>query len=244
MNNMNKPIAFITFALISILGAKVNAQSACQNPPCNNPASVEYVQQYVKSQIATIPLGPAGPTGLTGATGPAGLTGATGPTGPAGPTGAAGPAGLTGATGPAGPAGGLSAYAYIYNLIAQTVAVEAAITFDSNGPSVGITHTLGSPDIVLVDGGTYAVWFNEAGVEPNQFAVFINGSPVPESVYGSGAGTQPNPGMIIISAAGGETLTVVNHTSAAAVTLQTLAGGTQTNVNASILIQRIAAGSG
>jgi hypothetical protein len=32
---------------------------------------------------------------------------------------------------------------------------------------------------------------------------------------------------------------LVNHTSAAAVTLQTLAGGTQTNVNASIVIKKL-----
>jgi hypothetical protein len=34
-------------------------------------------------------------------------------------------------------------------------------------------------------------------------------------------------------------LTVRNHSSSAAVTLQTLAGGTQTNVNASILIEKL-----
>ena len=37
----------------------------------------------------------------------------------------------------------------------------------------------------------------------------------------------------------GDILTVRNHSSASAVTLQTLAGGTQINSNASILIQRL-----
>jgi len=37
-----------------------------------------------------------------------------------------------------------------------------------------------------------------------------------------------------------DVLTLVNHSSAAAVTLQTLAGGTQINVNASLLIERLA----
>jgi hypothetical protein len=45
--------------------------------------------------------------------------------------------------------------------------------------------------------------------------------------------------MVIITAAAADTLTVRNHTSAAAVTLQTLAGGTQINSNASILIQKL-----
>ncbi|MBA9013995.1 hypothetical protein [Clostridium beijerinckii] len=76
-------------------------------------------------------------------------------------------------------------------------------------------------------------------MEPNQFTLFQNGLEVPGSTYGSGAGTQPNPGMVIITAAAGDMLTVRNHTSSAAVTLQTLAGGTQINANASILIERI-----
>lgn len=59
------------------------------------------------------------------------------------------------------------------------------------------------------------------------------------SVYGSGAGTQPNPGMVIINAASSDVLTLRNHSSASAVDLQTLAGGTQINANASILIQQL-----
>ncbi|MDW2796257.1 collagen-like protein, partial [Clostridium boliviensis] len=85
--------------------------------------------------------GPTGPTGLTGDTGPTGPTGLTGDTGPTGPTG------LTGDTGPTGPAGtaGLSEYAYIYNLDAQVVALEADILFSTNGIIVGtITHAPGT----------------------------------------------------------------------------------------------------
>ncbi len=78
-----------------------------------------------------------------------------------------------------------------------------------------------------------------AGVEQNQFTLFQNGAAVSGSTYGSGAGTQPNPGAVIITAAAGDVLTLRNHTSSAAVTLQTLAGGTQTNANASIKIEKI-----
>ncbi len=39
--------------------------------------------------------------------------------------------------------------------------------------------------------------------------------------------------------AANDVLTVVNHSSAAAVTLQTLSGGTQTNVNASVVIEQL-----
>ncbi|WP_243117116.1 hypothetical protein [Lacrimispora algidixylanolytica] len=81
--------------------------------------------------------------------------------------------------------------------------------------------------------------FYAAGVEANQFSVFQNGTPVAGAIYGSGAGTQPNPGMVIITAAIADIITIRNHTSAAAVTLQTLAGGTQVNANASVLIEKI-----
>jgi len=160
----------------------------------------------------------------------------TGPTGPKGPNGATGPTGATGATG----TNGLSEYAYIYNLDAQVVAIEADISFSSNGVIVGtITHAPGTSTIQIGSAGDYSVWFYANGVEPNQFTLFQNGAPVAGSVYGSGAGTQGNTGMVIITAAAGDILTVRNHSSASAVTLQTLAGGTQINSNASILIQRL-----
>ena len=144
------------------------------------------------------------------------------------------------ATGATGAAGGLSEYAYIYNLEAETVAIEADVTFDTNGVIVGtITHATGTNSIEIGTAGDYAIWFNIAGVEPNQFAITQNGAIVAGSIYGSGAGTQPSSGMVIITASAGDILTVRNHSSAAAVTLQTLAGGTQTNSNASIVIEKL-----
>lgn len=81
--------------------------------------------------------------------------------------------------------------------------------------------------------------FSVSSVEPSQFAIFVDGILAAGTVYGSGAGTQQNSGQAILSLSAGDVLTVRNHSSAAAVTLQTLAGGTQTNVNASIVIERI-----
>ena len=78
-----------------------------------------------------------------------------------------------------------------------------------------------------------------SGVEPNQFALFLNGALVLGTVYGSGAGTQQNNGQAIIAIAAGDVLTLRNHSSSAAVSLQTLAGGIQTNVNASIVIKKL-----
>ncbi|RKW74276.1 collagen-like protein, partial [Bacillus sp. L75] len=146
--------------------------------------------------------------------------------------------GVTGATGATG--SGLSEYAYVYNLSAETVAIEAPVIFDSTGiTTAGITHAPGTAQIIVTTPGDYEVTFSVSGVEPNQFTLFVNGGPVTNTVYGSGAGTQQNNGQAIITLAAGDILTLVNHTSAAAVTLQTLAGGTQTNVNASIVLKKL-----
>ncbi|WP_251860202.1 collagen-like protein [Clostridium sp. Marseille-Q2269] len=195
-----------------------NLISALSRRYCNNPSLPLKLHCCCRS-----PIGPTGPTGPSGATGVTGATGPTGVTGPSGPTGTT-----------------IENYAYIYNLSAQVVAIEADINFSNNGIIVGpITHAPGTTSISLGTAGDYAVWFNVAGVEPNQFTLFQNGGPVTGSVYGSGAGTQPNPGMVIITAATGDVLTLRNHSSASAVTLQTLSGGTQINSNASILIQKL-----
>jgi hypothetical protein len=180
------------------------------------------------------PEGPAGPPGPSGEAGQQGAAGAEGPQGPAGTPGA------TGATGPAGPSG-LSQYAYIYNLGGETVPLEADVTFDSNGVlTPDITHAPGGAGITLTTAGTYEVTFSVSGTEPSQMALFVNGTLVPGTVYGSGAGTQQNTGQAILVAPAGAVLTVRNHTSSAAVGLATPIGGTQPSSNASVVIEKVA----
>jgi hypothetical protein len=198
-------------------------------------------------------VGPMGPIGLTGPQGPqgeAGPAGEPGEQGPIGLTGEQGPIGLTGLQGIQGPQGepgpagadGIDApvgYGYVYNITAQSVAVEAPIVFDSNGPLLGVTHATPSPSIVIVDAGIYAITFSVSGTEPNQFAIFINGAVSPSTIYGSGAGTQQNTGQAILSLGAGDIITLVNHSSAAAVGLASVIGGTQANINASVIITRL-----
>ena len=131
-------------------------------------------------------------------------------------------------------------YAYIFNKNTQVVALDEDIVFGINGIIVGsITHTPATSTIQIGSAGDYAIWFYTEVVEPSQFTLFQNGGAVDGAIYGSGSGTQENTGMVIITAATGDVLTVRNHSSTAAVTLQALAGGTQSNSNASILIQKI-----
>jgi len=203
--------------------------------------------------------GPQGAVGLTGATGPQGIAGATGvsgsnglngtngDTGPSGPTGASGPsgpAGTDGSSGPSGPSGpagtGLAQYGYIYNTAPQVVAIETDVVFDGNGViSSGLTHIPGTTSIEIATAGTYKVSFSVSALESNQFGLFLNGVLVPGSISGSGAGTQQNNGEAIIIAAAGDVLTLRNHSSVLAVTLQPFAGGTQLNTNAWMLIEQI-----
>ena len=195
-------------------------------------------------------VGATGAAGSTGATGDRGPVGPTGPTGPAGATGETGPAGATGDTGPAGATGssgaagtnGLASYAYIYNLAAQTVAINADVSFDSNGVIAGgITHAPGSADIVLAGAGDYKLTYSTAGTEPSQFGLFVNGAEVAGSIYASGAGTQQNVGQVIITVPAGAVVSVRNHSSAAAVGLATPIGGTEASVNASVTIEKLSA---
>jgi len=189
-------------------------------------------------------IGAVGPTGAQGVAGVIGAIGAAGPAGAQGIAGVIGAIGASGATGaPGSPGipgvGGVLAYGYIYNLAAGTVAIEAPVLFSNNGPMSGVTHATGSSAIVVTNAGTYSIVFSVSGVEPSQFGLFINGAPSTSTIYGSGAGTQQNTGQAILTLAAGDTITLVNHSSAVAVTLQPLAGGTQTNVNASVLILRL-----
>ena len=178
------------------------------------------------------PAGPAGPAGATGGTGP---IGATGGVGPSGATGGTGP---TGATGPQGPAGQPN-YGYIFNLVPQSVGGESPVLFDTNGPLSGFSHVPGSGSITVVSAGTYLVDFSISGVQPNQFSLFDNAIEVPGTTYGSGAGTQQNSGQAIVSLAAGDSLELLNHSSASFIQLASNVGGTQANVNASLVIEEL-----
>jgi len=127
-------------------------------------------------------------------------------------------------------------------LSAQVVPLETAVNFSDNGVrTAGITHALGSSTIVIVTAGDYKVTFSVSGTEPNQFALFLNGVMVAGTDYGSGAGTQQNNGQAILSIGANDLLTLVNHTSAAAVSLAATPpiGGTVAAVNASVLLQKL-----
>jgi hypothetical protein len=135
---------------------------------------------------------------------------------------------------------GAVGYGYIYNLTAQSVGTDDPILFDSNGPLSGVTHVAGSSNIVVTNAGVYAVLFSVSGTEPNQFTIWVNGVSQPSTRYGSGAGSQQNDGLSILTLPAGAVITIVNDDSSSpSVDLSTPIGGTGANVNASVLIVRL-----
>ena len=80
--------------------------------------------------------------------------------------------------------------------------------------------------------------FSVSGVEPNQFTLFKWCSGYQRSLW-IRCRNSTKQRQTILALAAGDIITLNNHTSAAAVTLQTLAGGTQTNINASIVIEKL-----
>jgi BclA C-terminal domain/Collagen triple helix repeat (20 copies) len=238
-------LLFLTISLLAVLGVSGLTAAASPSSPAAQKGSTGNVGAHYFRCFRRPPKfcrGPKGPRGLRGVTGKAGAAGPQGIQGDLGATGAIGPAGPKGTTGTTGTAGtnGVSQYAYIYNVSVESVTVESDVTFDSNGLlTSGFTHTVGAAPITVVSAGVYKVTFSASGTETSQFALFVNGTLVPGTIYGSGAGTQQNAGQAIFSIAAGGLLTLRNHTSSAAVGLPTIGGGTAANTNASVLIEKL-----
>jgi hypothetical protein len=185
--------------------------------------------------------GAVGATGAMGAMGITGYTGSTGPTGPAGATGATGNNGLPGTPGING-IDAASGYGYIYDTSAQSVPIESDVQFASNGIlSTGIVHTPGTSQITFSGAGIYKVTFSISATGANQFALVVNGNVVPGGTYGSSGTNQQNIGQAVILVAASDVLTLRNHTSLTAATLDSHAGGSALpTVDASVLIERLA----
>ncbi|WP_237268870.1 DNRLRE domain-containing protein [Thermoanaerobacterium thermosaccharolyticum] len=147
------------------------------------------------------------------------------PTGPTGPTGATGPVGPTGS--------GLAAYGYIYNTTANTVLLGGDVTFDSNGPLVGITHTAGTAPITFVIGGTYRIGYTTTASVAvlNSMVLTLNGTPLSQTQYSTIINATELVGEAIITVSAGDILTLRNTGVAL-----TLASGV---VNASITLLKL-----
>lgn len=127
-------------------------------------------------------------------------------------------------------------YAQIYNTAAQTVEPGAAVTFDSAGTSNGVDFTAGGTEATVSEAGTYLVFPSVSPDAAGQFSVYLNGAPVAGGVLPTGGTASSGP--VIVTAAAGDRISVVNTGSAAS----TLAAGTAPN--ASLYIQSLDTAAG
>lgn len=210
---MNKKIIF-TLLMSSLLVTKANAVNY-------NPASVDYVNSYVQSQIANISGGIVGPTGATGPMGPAGDTG------------------------PTGPAGGALDFADFFALMppdnAATVAPGTDVSFPQDGPTSagGITRT-GPSTFLLSAIGVYQVMFQVSVTEAGQLILTLNGADLAYTVVGRATGTSQIVGIALIETTVADSILTVRNPAgnSTALTITPLAGGTRP-VSAHIVITQL-----
>jgi hypothetical protein len=168
--------------------------------------------------------------------------GAQGPEGPRGPQGAKGDPGPTGPTGPTG-APGTSQYAEFFALMPPdnptTVAVGDAVEFPQDGPGNGGITRSDPETFVLPDAGIYRVRFMVSVDEAGQLGLELNGVLVPYTVFGRATGSSQIVGEALITAAAGDTLSVVNPSgNSNSLTITPIAGGTHPAA-ASLVIEQL-----
>lgn len=142
-------------------------------------------------------------------------------------------------------ASGAMPFADFYALMpgdnAATVAINAAVQFPQNGPTSGVIIRNGvSPSqFVLPAIGTYEISFQVSVTEAGQLGLRVNGGLVAYSVVGRAAGTTQFTGMCLVTTAAANSIVeVINSSSAAALTITPVAGGTA-SVSAHLVIRRL-----
>ena len=131
------------------------------------------------------------------------------------------------------------AYAYLYNLGEQRVAIDSAVQFDSNGLKLGVTYDNRTSEIGILVAGVYTIDFSIYASEKNQFELAVNGKAVPRSFYSSLTGAQWSNGRLTLALQVRDQIKVVNATSSPEVVIPSLVGENLLSVNASITIQKI-----
>lgn len=213
---------------------------------------------------ATGDIGPTGPQGIDGT---ATNTGATGDVGPTGPAGGLVPSEFAAFFGmPAGPGNvGTDDYPATIAISAAppSVAAGSAINFPrASAPAVGgiaindpgVAQT-DNTEFILPSVGTYRVQWQVSIDEPGQLALFINTAPTPGgggtfTQVTAASGTPGNTGratgtslitgdVVFVNSVAGSVIQIRNYSSAAALTVTPIPGGTQAQA-VSLFITRLA----
>lgn len=137
----------------------------------------------------------------------------------------------------------LSDYGYIYNIGGQIVTLNTDVVFSNNQALKGIAHTAGTSDVNIDSTGVYDIKYYVYSVDPSQYELFVNGSPLAaasSSLYGQAFPFQLTYGQVIANLTVGDTLTLrLRDTVGISTPLVVAPGGVFNTVNASITILKI-----
>jgi hypothetical protein len=191
---------------------------------------VDLLGYYTPATAGAGPQGPKGDPGVAGEKGDMGLAGADGigMTGPQGPQGVKGDPGAPGV-------GAVSNYAYAKHSGPETVATNAAVAFTTPAQFVVGDVVLQEDGMTfkITTAGTYRVSFSVSAAVGSQLDVAVNG--VSQGKFGAFEGQ--NTGMVVVSLATNDLVTLRNTTEASLVLGNT--GGSGANVNAWMMIEQL-----
>jgi hypothetical protein len=141
--------------------------------------------------------------------------------------------GPVGPQGEPGPPGGLIEYAYYYNVQQLILQTNSIVQFD-NLPisSGGIIYTNGN--VTLTNGGIYRISFYVFSNQTGQFALYLNGNVIPESVYDT------YNGMCLKAFSPNSVIALVNTTNSQVIIPIANNNGLYIGINATLLVERVA----
>lgn len=99
---------------------------------------------------------------------------------------------------------------------------------------------IGTGTITVSVAGVYLISFTVIAAGENQFAITVNGVPVASSIYGAAVTSQVNSGRAIVTLAPGDIVNLRNNVSPGPAVLNEPNGGTNLDVNASMLFLKLA----
>jgi len=107
-------------------------------------------------------------------------------------------------------------YAYDTTVGGQVVAAGTDVTLSSNGPLSGVTHTAGTAPVVVPLDGTYQIYYGvniTAGVGA-AIAIAVNGVVDASTNVNLLTATGETSGDVMLTLAGGDSLTLRNNSGA------------------------------
>jgi hypothetical protein len=121
-----------------------------------------------------------------------------------------------------------------------TIAIDAEVPFTSAGASFGgiVRNGVTIGEFVLPNIGVYDISWMVSVAEAGQLALFLNGVFQPETLAGRATGTNQITNRVLVTTTSANSIIkIVNHSSASALTLTPLPGGTSAGATYLTVVQ-------